>query len=112
MGKTFSLLLRMSQLTKVETGHHSLNLILGSSSFVLQLLCFESLLAQGKAKGLGDQGIKFFSKIQSAQNRFKPDESVGLIVANPTQLISSQTDVRSERYCNLFGMSNRQKRGR
>jgi hypothetical protein len=54
-----------------------------------------------------DQGIKFCSKIQSAQNRFKPDESVGLVVANPTQLVSSQTDVGSERYCNLFIKSNR-----
>jgi len=38
MGKTFSLLLKMSQLTKVETDHLSLNLILGSSSPILQLL--------------------------------------------------------------------------
>jgi hypothetical protein len=53
MEKAFSLLLKMRQLTKVETGHRSLNLILGSSSSVLQLLCFESPLAQGKAKGLG-----------------------------------------------------------
>jgi hypothetical protein len=53
MGKAFSLLLKMSQLTKVETGHRSLNLILGSSSSVLQLLCFKSPLALGKAKGLG-----------------------------------------------------------
>jgi hypothetical protein len=43
----------MSQLTKVETGHRSLKLILGSSSSVLQLLCFETPLAQGKDKGLG-----------------------------------------------------------
>jgi hypothetical protein len=57
-----------------------------------------------------DQGIKFCSKIQSARNRFKPDESVGLVVANPTQLVSSQTDVGSERYCNLFVKSNRQKK--
>ena len=62
-GKTFSLLLWMSQLTKVETGHRSTNLILGSSSSVLQLLCFESPLAQGKAKGLGQwdvNGKSFF----------------------------------------------------
>jgi hypothetical protein len=59
--------------------------------------------------GRCDQGIKFCSKIQSARNRFKPDESVGLVVANPAQLISSQTDVRSERYCNLFIKSNRKK---
>jgi hypothetical protein len=41
--------------------------------------------------GRCDQGIKFCSKIQSAWNRFKPDESVGLVVENPTQFISSQT---------------------
>ena len=57
-----------------------------------------------------DQGTKFCSKIQSAQNRFKSDKSVGLIVANPTQLVSSQTDVGSERYCNLFIKSNREKK--
>jgi hypothetical protein len=60
--------------------------------------------------GRCDQGIKFSSKIQSAWNRFKLDESVGLDVANPMQLISSQTDVVSERYCNLFIKSNRQKK--
>jgi hypothetical protein len=54
--------------------------------------------------------IKFCSNIQSARNRFKPDESVGLIVVNPKQLVSSQTDVGGEKYCNLFGMANRQKR--
>jgi hypothetical protein len=57
-----------------------------------------------------DQGIKFCSKIQSAWNRFKPDESIGLVIANPMQLVSSQTDVRSERYCNLFIKSNKQKK--
>jgi hypothetical protein len=55
----------MSQLTKVETSHHSMNLILGSSSTVLQLLFFESPLAQGKAKGLGQweyvNGQSFFA---------------------------------------------------
>jgi hypothetical protein len=65
MGKAFSLLLKMIQLTKAETGHRSLNLILGSSSSVLQLLCFESPLAQGKAKGLGQweylNGKSFFA---------------------------------------------------
>jgi hypothetical protein len=64
MGKEFSLLHRMSQLTKAETGHHSANMILGSSSSVLQLLFFESSLAQGKAKGLGQweyvNGQSFF----------------------------------------------------
>jgi hypothetical protein len=58
--------------------------------------------------GRCDQGIKFCSKIQSAQNCFKPDESIGLIVANPTQLVSSQTDIGNERYCNMFVKSNRQ----
>ena len=37
---------------EAETGHRSLNLILGSSSSILQLLFFESPLAQVKAKGL------------------------------------------------------------
>jgi hypothetical protein len=60
--------------------------------------------------GRCDQGIKFCSKIQSARNRFKLDERVGLVVANPMQLVSSQTDVGSERYCNLFVKSNRQKK--
>jgi hypothetical protein len=41
----------MNQLTKVETGHCSANLILGSSSTVLQLLCFVSPLAEGRLKG-------------------------------------------------------------
>jgi hypothetical protein len=60
--------------------------------------------------GRCDQGIKFFSKIQSAQNHFKSNKSIGLIVANPTQLIWVQTDVGSERYRVLFKMENRQKR--
>jgi hypothetical protein len=60
--------------------------------------------------GRCDQGIKFCSKIQSARNRFKSDESVGLVVANPTQLVWVQTDVGSERYHVLFKMANRQKR--
>jgi hypothetical protein len=59
---------------------------------------------------LGDQGIKFCSKIQSAQNHFKSNESVGLVVANPMQLVWVQTDVGSERYRVLFKMANRQKR--
>jgi hypothetical protein len=56
-----------------------------------------------------DQGIKFCSKIQSARNCFKLDESVGLVIANPTQLISSQTDIGSERYSDMFIKSNKQK---
>jgi hypothetical protein len=60
--------------------------------------------------GRCDQGIKFCSKIQSARNHFKMDESVGLVIANPTQLVLSQTDVESERYYNLFIKSNRQKK--
>jgi hypothetical protein len=55
----------MSQLTKVETGHRSANLILGSSSTVHQLLCFVSPLELGKAKGLGqweyENGQSFFA---------------------------------------------------
>ena len=65
MGKAFSLLLKMSQLTKVETDHRSLNLILGSSSSIFQPLCFKSILALGKAKGLGQweyvNGQSFFA---------------------------------------------------
>jgi hypothetical protein len=41
----------MSQLTKVETAHHSANLILGFSSTFLQLLFFVSPFAQGRIKG-------------------------------------------------------------
>jgi hypothetical protein len=61
--------------------------------------------------GRCDQGIKFCSKIQSVRNRFKSDESVGLVVANPTQLIWVQTDVGSERYHVLFKFTNMQKKG-
>jgi hypothetical protein len=61
--------------------------------------------------GRCDQVIKFCSKIQSVQNRFKSDESIGLIIANPTQLIWVQTDVGSERYRVLFKFTNRQKKG-
>jgi hypothetical protein len=66
-------------------------------------------LKKTNKKIIVDQGIKFCSKIQSARNRFKPNKSVGLVIANPMQLVSSQTDVGSKRYCNMFGMSNRQK---
>jgi hypothetical protein len=59
--------------------------------------------------GRCDQGIKFCSKIQSAWNHFKSDESVGLIVANPTQLVWVQTDIGSEIYRVLFKMTNIQK---
>jgi hypothetical protein len=54
--------------------------------------------------------IKFCSKIQSAQNHFKSNESIGLVIVNPVQLVWVQTDVRSERYRVLFKMANRQKR--
>ena len=63
-----------------------------------------------KAREAIDQGIKFCSKIQSVWNHFKSNKSVGLVVVNPMQLVSSQTDVRSERYCNLFIKSNREKK--
>jgi hypothetical protein len=59
---------------------------------------------------LGDQGIKFCSKIQSVWNRFKLNESVGLIIVNPMQLVRVQTDVGSERYRVLFKFTNRQKK--
>jgi hypothetical protein len=57
-----------------------------------------------------DQGIKFCSKIQSAQNHFKSNESIGLIVANPMQLIWVEMDIGSERYRVLFKFTNRKKR--
>jgi hypothetical protein len=60
--------------------------------------------------GRCDQGIKFCSKIQSARNHFKLNESVGLIVANPTQLVWVQMNVGSEIYRVLFKMANKQKR--
>jgi hypothetical protein len=60
--------------------------------------------------GRCNQGIKFCSKIQSARNHFKSNESIGLIIANSTQLVWVQTDVGSERYHILFKMPNRQKR--
>jgi hypothetical protein len=59
---------------------------------------------------ISDQGIKFCSKIQSAQNRFKLNESVGLIITNPMQLVWVQTDDGSERYHILFKMTNKQKK--
>jgi hypothetical protein len=77
---------------------------IGNNAFHLDLPPYMQMYA------VVDQGIKFCSKIQSARNHFKTDESVGLVVANPTQLVSSQTDVGSERYCNLFIKSNRQKK--
>ena len=57
-----------------------------------------------------DQGIKFCSKIQSARNHFKPNESIDLVVANPMQLVWVQMDIGSERYRVLFEMTHRQKK--
>jgi hypothetical protein len=56
-------------------------------------------------------GIKFCSKIQNAQNHFKSNRSIGLIVTNPMQLVWVQTDIGSERYRVLFKMTNMQKKG-
>jgi hypothetical protein len=56
------------------------------------------------------QGIKFCSKIQSARNHFKSNESVGLIFMNPTQLVWVQMDIGRERYHILFKMTNRPKK--
>jgi hypothetical protein len=38
--------------------------------------------------------------------------SVALVITNPTQLVLSQMDVRSERYCDLFESPNRKKKMR
>jgi hypothetical protein len=56
------------------------------------------------------RGSNFAQKFKVLGIASNLDESVGLVVANPTQLVSSQTDVGSERYCNLFIKSNRQKK--
>jgi hypothetical protein len=61
---------------------------------------------------VGDQGIKFCSKIQSARNRFKTDESVGLVIANPTQLISSQTGRREREILQSVHKVKQAKKGR
>ena len=74
MGKTLFLLLKVNQLTKAKTGHRSLNLILGSSSSVLQLLCFKSSLALGKAKGLGQWNTQMdrVSLLYSSSSKWYP----------------------------------------
>jgi hypothetical protein len=41
---------------------------------------------------LCDPGDQILLKIQSAQNRFKLNGSVGLVVMNPTQLVWVQAD--------------------
>jgi hypothetical protein len=64
-----------------------------------------------KTYNVFDPGDQILLKIQSARNRFKSNESVGLIVTNPTQLVWVQMDVGSERYRVLFKMTNRQKKG-
>jgi hypothetical protein len=81
-----------------------------STIFYDVLYHLNAIFLQCVYEGL-DQGIKFCSKIQSAQNHFKLNESVGLVVANPTQLIWVQTDIGSKRYHVLFKMANRQKKG-
>jgi hypothetical protein len=83
-------------LRQIERGVNQLLLCLNNFKSIKPFLIFHP-----------DQGIKFCSKIQSARNHFKSNESVGLIVANPTQLIWVQTDVGSERYRDLFESSNR-----
>jgi hypothetical protein len=42
----------------VDVGHCSMNLVMGSSSTVLQLLCSVSLLAQGWLKGWDKGNVK------------------------------------------------------
>jgi hypothetical protein len=53
-----------------------------------------------------DQGSNFSPKI-NVLRILKTNESVALVITNPTQLILSQTDVGSERYRDLFESSNR-----
>jgi hypothetical protein len=93
---------------KTRSGHYEFTVVpFGLSNALVVFMCLMNIVFRSYLDN--DQGIKFCSKIQSARNRFKPDKSVGLIVANPTQLVSSQTDVGSERYSDLFVKSNRQK---
>jgi hypothetical protein len=40
-----------------------------------------------------DPGDQILLKIQSAQNRFKSNRCIGLIVTNPTQFERVQTDI-------------------
>jgi hypothetical protein len=60
--------------------------------------------------GRCDPGDQLLLKIQSARNRFKSNESVGLIVMNPTQLIWVQTYVGRKIYHILFKTTNMQKK--
>jgi hypothetical protein len=60
--------------------------------------------------GRCDLGDQILLKIQSARNHFKSNESIGLVVMNPTQLVWVQMDVERERYCVLFKTTNRQKK--
>jgi hypothetical protein len=54
----FFITLNESTYKKVETNHHSANLILGCFSTVLQLLFLVSLLAQGWLKGRDNGNMK------------------------------------------------------
>jgi hypothetical protein len=44
--------------------------------------------------GRCDPGDQILLKIQSAQNRFKSNGSVGLVITNPTQLVWVQTNIQ------------------
>jgi hypothetical protein len=59
-----------------------------------------------------DQGSNFSSKIKRSRNCLKTNVSVALVITNPTQFVSSQTDVGSERYRDLFGIVKQGKKGR
>ena len=61
--------------------------------------------------GRCDPGDQILLKIQSARNHFKSNGNVGLVITNPTQLIWVQMDIERERYCVMFKMTNRQKKG-
>ena len=73
-------------------------------------LCINKIIIDGCSTS-SDPGDQILLKIQSAQNHFKSNGSIGLVVTNPMQLVWVQTDVGSERYHVLFKMTNMQKKG-
>ena len=50
------------------------------------------MMESGKYGWECDLGDQILLKIQSAQNHFKSNGSIGLVVMNPTQLVWVQTD--------------------
>jgi hypothetical protein len=105
----------LGQRFQIKTDHQSLKYFLEQcisspekQKWVTKLFGYDYQNIYKKGNDPGDQ---ILLKIQSARNHFKSNGSIGLIVTNPTQLIWVQIDIGSERYCVLFKMTNRQKKG-